>query len=50
MKVWEQWYFLSFQQNLRRSNGHKVEVIESGQLVKILFLLNLDDGMDVDPW
>ena len=37
----------SFQQILRRSNGRKVEFIKMEQLVKILFILNLDDGMDV---
>ena len=38
----------SFQQNWRRLNCRKVEVIKLMYLVKILLYLNLDDGMDVD--
>ena len=37
-----------FQQNLRKSNIRKVEVINLGLLVRILFILILDHGMDVD--
>jgi hypothetical protein len=34
---------------LRRSNGRKVEVLKLGKLVKVLFVLNLDDMMHEDP-